>query len=130
MKRRLAPADLKMPERLAELGAPTGQGQGTEQRSVTDAAIAVRYAIAMSSISRHRIGESVVDLAHTAIDIQSTSDKPGAGQQQMSALRDLKKLRLQEDDLDSPTYIRDRTPLKKGQITTLRCARNSGDPVC
>src|SRR4029077_2985053 len=35
------------------------------------------------------------------------------------ALRELKKLRLQEDDPDSPTYIRDRTPLKKGQITTL-----------
>lgn len=37
----------------------------------------------------------------------------------MRALRDLKKLRMAEDEPDAPTYIRDRTPLKKGQITTL-----------
>ena len=34
-------------------------------------------------------------------------------------LRDLRKLRLSEDEPDSPAYVRDRTPLKKGQITTL-----------
>ena len=37
----------------------------------------------------------------------------------MRALRDLNKLRLSEDEPDSPAYVRDRTPLKKGQITTL-----------
>ena len=37
----------------------------------------------------------------------------------MRALRDLSKLRLSEDEPDSPAYVRDRTPLRKGQITTL-----------
>ncbi len=49
-----------------------------------------------------------------------TSDRPGAGQQRIvRALRDLNKLRLSEDEPDSPAYVRDRTPLKKGQISTL-----------
>ena len=66
-----------------------------------------------------RVGASEVDLAHTAIDIHSTSDKPGARQRQIvRALRDLSKLQGAEDEPYSPTYVRDRTPLKKGQITT------------
>ena len=70
--------------------------------------------------SRDRIGDSHVDLAHSAIDMHSASDQPGAGQQQVvRALRDLRTLRLAEDEPDSPAYVRDRTPLKKGQITTL-----------
>lgn len=120
--RRLALAELRKPERLAELAEhQQAKVKELEQRSVTEAAIAVQQCYRhVFYPSRNRIGESAVDLAHTAIDIQSTSDKPGAGQQQVvRALRDLKKLRLQEDDPDSPTYIRDRTPLKKGQITTL-----------
>ena len=70
--------------------------------------------------SRNRVGTSIVELAHSAIDAHSASDQPGTGQQQIvRALRDLRKLRLSEDEPDSPAYIRDRTPLKKGQITTL-----------
>ena len=58
-------------------------------------------------------------MAHTAIDILSASNQPGAGQQQIArALRDLKKLRFREDEPDAPAYVRDRTPLRKGQITT------------
>ena len=34
-------------------------------------------------------------------------------------LRDLNKLRWPEDEPDSPTYVRDRTPLKKGQFSSL-----------
>ncbi len=34
-------------------------------------------------------------------------------------LRDLNKMRLAEDEPDSPAYVRDRTPLRKGQMTTL-----------
>ena len=60
-----------------------------------------------------------MDLAHSAIDVHSTSDRPGVGQQQVvRTLRDLGKLRLPEDEPDSPAYVRDRTPLKKGQIAT------------
>ena len=70
--------------------------------------------------SRNRIGARGVDLTHTAIDIPSASNQPGAGQQQVArALRDLKKLRLPEDQPDAPAYVRDRTPLRKGQMTTL-----------
>jgi hypothetical protein len=35
------------------------------------------------------------------------------------ALRELNKLRLSDDQPDSPTLVRDRTPLRKGQISTL-----------
>jgi hypothetical protein len=60
-----------------------------------------------------------VALAHTAIDVQSASDKPGNGQKQVvEVLRANNKLRLPEDEPDLPTYIRDRTPQKKGNITT------------
>ena len=51
--------------------------------------------------------------------MDSASNRPGAGQQQIvRALRDLNKLRMPEDEPDSPAYVRDRTPLKRGQITT------------
>ena len=66
------------------------------------------------------MGAADIDLAHTAIDLPAASDQPGAGQQQVvRALRELNKLRLAEDEPDSPAYVRDRTPLKRGQITTL-----------
>ena len=69
--------------------------------------------------SCHRVESAYVDLAHSAIDIHSTSDQPGAGQQHVArALADLNKLRYPEDEPDSPAYVRDRTPLKKGEITT------------
>jgi hypothetical protein len=53
------------------------------------------------------------------LEIHSASEKPGAGQQQIvRALRDFHKLRTQEDEPDAPAYVRDRTPLKRGQMTT------------
>ena len=70
--------------------------------------------------SRNRVGVSGADLAHSAIELPATSDQPGAGQQQvLRALRELGKLRMSEDEPDSPTYVRDRTPLRHGEITTL-----------
>lgn len=120
--RRLALFDLKKPERLSELAEhQQAKVRELEQKSQTDVAIAIQQCYRhVFYPSRLKLGDGNVDLAHTAIDIQSTSDKPGAGQQQViRALRELKKLRLAEDDPDSPNYIRDRTPLKKGEITTL-----------
>ena len=85
-------------------------------------------AVAIQTCHRHvfypssqGVVSSGVRLAHTAIDAPSASDSPGAGQRQVvRALRDLNKLRLSEDDPDSPAYVRDRTPLKtKGEMTTL-----------
>jgi hypothetical protein len=67
-----------------------------------------------------RIAGADVSLAHSALDIHSASERPGSGQQQIvRALRDYRKLRTPEDESDSPAYTRDRTPLKRGQITTL-----------
>ena len=122
-QRRLALRALRKPERLVEL-APHQQDEvrELEARSEQELAIAIQQCYRhVFYPSRDRVGaEGVVDLAHSAIDMQSASDQPGAGQLQIvRALRDLKKLRLSEDEPDSPAYVRDRTPLRKGQMTTL-----------
>src|SRR5690606_11738139 len=69
---------------------------------------------------RNRAAGASVDLAHSVIDLGTASDRPGAGQQQvLTALRDLNKLRGVEDAPESPADVRDRTPLKRGQISTV-----------
>lgn len=71
--------------------------------------------------SRNRIEGAEVDLAHTVVDVQTASNRPGDGQKQVvTQLQNINKLRLSSDQPDSPTYVRDRTPLKKGQITTAK----------
>ena len=119
---RLALQELKKPERLIDLAEhQQAKVREMETRSEQELAIAIQQCYRhVFYPSRNRVGASDVDLAHSAIDVHSASDQPGAGQQQIvRALRDLKKLRLSEDEPDSPAYVRDRTPLKKGQITTL-----------
>lgn len=120
--RRLALAEMKKPERLVDLAEhQQAQVREMEARSEQELAIAVQQCYRhVFYPSRNRVGASDIDLAHSAIDTHSTSDRPGAGQQQVvRTLRDLNKLRLSEDEPDSPAYVRDRTPLKKGQISTL-----------
>ena len=119
---RLALRELKRPERLIDLAEhQQAKVRELEARSEQELAIAIQQCYRhVFYPSRDRIGGSHVDLAHSAIDMHSASDQPGAGQQQIvRALRGLRKLRLPEDEPDSPAYVRDRTPLKKGQITTL-----------
>ncbi len=120
--RRLELREMKKPERLVDLAEhPQTQVREMEARSEHELAIAIQqcYHHVFYS-SRTRVGTSDVDLAHSAIDIHSTSDQPGAGQHQIvRALRNLKKLHLPGDEPVSPACVRDRTPLKKGQITTL-----------
>ena len=119
---RLALRELKKPERLTDLAQHQQAQVGEmEARSEQELAIAIQQCYRhIFYPSRNRVGANDVDLAHSAIDVHSSSDKPGAGQQQIvRTLRDLNKLRLSEDEPDSPAYVRDRTPLKKGQITTL-----------
>ena len=120
-RHRLALRELKKPERLIDLAEhQRAQVREREARSEQELAIAIQQCYRhVFYPSRNRVGASVADLAHTAIDMHSASDKPGAGQQQIvRALRDLRKLRLPEDEPDSPAYVRDRTPLKKGQLST------------
>ena len=119
---RLALRELKKPERLVDLAEhQQAKLRELEARSEQELAIAIQQCYRhVFYPSRDRVGAGDVDLAHTAIDVHSASDRPGAGQRQIArALRDLKKLRLSEDEPDSPTYVRDRTPLRKGQMTTL-----------
>lgn len=60
-----------------------------------------------------------MQLAHSVIDIQNASERPGSGQLQVvRQMQSQNKLRDESDSPDSPSYIRDRTPLKKGQMTT------------
>jgi hypothetical protein len=119
--RRLALRDLKTPERLADLAEhQQAKVKELESKSETEVAVAIQQCFRhLLYPSRNRIPNASVDLAHSALDIHSVSEKPGAGQQQvMRALRDFRKLRAQEDEPDAPAYIRDRTPLKRGQMTT------------
>ena len=120
--RRLALRELKRPERLADLAEHQREKvRELEARSQQELAIAIQQCYRhVFYPSRHRVETADVDLAHSAIDIHSTSDQPGAGQRHIArALGDLNKLRRAEDEPDSPAYVRDRTPLKKGEITTL-----------
>ncbi len=120
--RRLALREMKKPERLAELAEhQQAQVREMEARSEQELALAVQQCYRhVFYPSRNRVGTSDVDLAHTAIDTHSASDRPGAGQQSIvRALRDLNKLRLSEDEPDSPAWVRDRTPLRKGQLSAL-----------
>ena len=120
--RRLALREMKKPERLVELAEhQQASVREMEQRSEQELALAIQQCYRhVFYPSRNRVGASDADLAHTAIDTHSASDRPGAGQRQVvRTLRDLNKLRLSEDEPDSPAYVRDRTPLRKGQISTL-----------
>jgi len=121
--RRLALRELAKPERIAEL-ADHQQAKVRElaQKSEMEVATAIQQCYRhVFYPSRQRLPESPVDLAHAAVDIHSASERPGSGQQQIvRTLRESanQKLRLAEDPPESPGYIRDRTPLKKGQIST------------
>ena len=120
--RRLALLALKRADRLTDL-AEHQQAKIRELEAGSEHALAIAIQQCYRHIfypSRNRIGVSGADLDHSAIDLPATSDQPGAGQQQVvRALRELGKLRLAEDEPDSPTYVRDRTPLRHGEITTL-----------
>ena len=120
--RRLALRELKKPERLAHLAEhQRDKVCELEARSEQELTLAIQQCYRhVFYPSRHRVESADVDLAHSAIDTHSTSDQPGAGQRHIArVLADLNKLRYPEDEPDSPTYVRDRTPLKKGEITTL-----------
>lgn len=121
--RRLALAELIKPERIAELADHQQRKvRELEQKSEMEVATAIQQCYRhIFYPSRQRLPGSPVDMAHAAVDIHSASERPGSGQQQIvRTLRESanQKLRLSEDPPESPGYIRDRTPLKKGQIST------------
>ena len=121
MVRHLALQDLLRPERLEEL-AEHQQNKMKEmaRRSEQELALAIQQCYRhVLYPSKARVEGAGVDLAHAAIEVHTASQTPGDGQKHIiQVLRDSKKLRLPEDDPDSPSYVRDKTPLKKGSITT------------
>jgi hypothetical protein len=120
MIRRLALIEMKTPERLKDLAEhQQNKIKELESKSLTELAIAIQQCFRhVFYPSRNRVGGSDVDLAHTALDVHATGNHPGEGQRAVVlGLQDLNKLRLPGDEPDSPTYIRDRTPLRKGQMT-------------
>ncbi len=121
MIRRLALDDLRRPERLNELAEhQREQIRRLFGEAERDVATAIQQAYRhVLYPSRARLEGATVDLEHAAVELPSAGAEPGKGQQQVvRVLRDNHKLRLPDDDPDSPTYIRDRTPLKKGHIST------------
>ena len=119
--RRLALRDMVRPERRIELADYQQEKVSSwYAQSELQLAVAIQHCFRHVFYPSNRTGQSEVDLAHTAIDLHSASDKPGNGQQQVvRALQKLNKLRLSGDEPDSPTFVRDRTPLKKGEISVL-----------
>ncbi|MDQ8176964.1 MAG: DUF499 domain-containing protein [Gemmatimonadota bacterium] len=115
MGRRLALRGLLAPERLRVLAEHQQQRvRELEQRSEQELAIAIqqcyRHVFYPSNV---RLGDGSVDLNHIGLDLQSTSDSPGAGQKQVvRALRNAGKLQLREDPPHDPAFIQSRTPLK------------------
>jgi hypothetical protein len=102
------------------------------ERSIHELAVSIQQAYRhVFYPTRNRVEGATCDLGHTAIDNQTASNRPGDGQRQVVAqLQNIAKLRLPSDAPDSPTYIKDRTPLKKGQITTAALrAEFRGDPA-
>ena len=118
---RLALRALKRADRLRDLAEhQQDQVLEMEARSEQELAIAIQQAYRHVLYPSSAGMDAEVSLAHTAIDIHSAADQPGVGQRHIArALRELRKLRLPEDEPDAPVYVRDRTPLRKGQMTTL-----------
>lgn len=121
MLRHLALESLRVPGKLKDLAEyQVAKLNEDFERSKHQLATAVQQCYRHIFFpSRNRVEGANCDLAHTVVDIQTASDRPGDGQKQVvTQLQNVSKLRLASDQPDSPVYVRDRTPLKKGQITT------------
>ena len=58
------------------------------------------------------------ELAHSAVEVHQNDTLDNGQHPPSQVLRESNKLRLPEDAPDSPSFVRDRTPLRKGQIST------------
>lgn len=121
MLRHLALDSLRVPGKLKDL-ADYQVAKLQEEFEVSKQRLALAVQQCYRHIfypSRNRLEGANSDLTHTVVDIQTASDRPGDGQKQVvTQLQNAGKVRLPTDQPDAPVYVRDRTPLKKGQITT------------
>ena len=118
---RLALEAMRSPDRLAQL--PEHQQDKVNElykKSEQELAIIIQQCYRhLFYPSRNRLDGASIDLAHTAFDLPSASERPGNGQQEiLKALMDNQKLLPPNSDPPAPNYVRDQTPLKKGQIST------------
>lgn len=121
MLRRLALRALRNSDKVKDLADyQVAKLNELASRSESELALAVQQCYRhVFYPSKNRLDGANVDLAHTVIDIQTASDRPGDGQKQVvTQLQSANKLRMPSDQPDSAVYVRDRTPLRKGQITT------------
>jgi hypothetical protein len=120
--RRLALDAMKQPDALNQLAEyQQAKLQELYRKSESDVAIGIQRCYRHIFFpSRLRVESSGVDLGHTALDYGTTAERPGDGQKHVvTYLREhSKKLLLGEDEPLAPKYVRDQTPLKKGQMTT------------
>lgn len=121
MARRLALRALIQADRIKDL-ADYQQEKVRQEEAKSEMAVAQTIQGCYRHLlypSKNQLGGGNVPLAHAVIDAPGTAADPGAGQKQvLRYLRDAGKIRSAEDPADQPAFIRDRTPLKKGQMTT------------
>lgn len=119
---RLALEAMRSPDRLAQL--PEHQQDKVHElykKSEQELAIIIQqcYRHLFYPSRNNRLDGASVDLAHTAFDLPSVSERPGNGQQEIiKALIENQKLLLANSEPPAPNYVRDNTPLKRGQIST------------
>lgn len=91
-----------------------------ENQARSNAIIAVQQAYRhLFYPSAIRLEGATVDLAHAVIEGTKSAEAHGRGQKPiLQVLRESNKLRLPEDAPDGPTYIRDKTPLRQGKMST------------
>lgn len=121
VSRHLALLELRRADRIGEL-AEHQQTQVVElaRRSEAEIAVAIQQCYRhLFYPSRTALGGGSITLDLATIDQTSASERPGSGQTQIvRQLSDIGKLKKPEDQPDQPSYVRDRTPLKRnGQMT-------------
>lgn len=120
--RRLALEAMRSPDRLAALAEHQRlKVQEWYQRSDQGVALAVQqcYRHLFFPSRSHRVESALVELGYAAFEVHSASERPGLGQEHpVRVLADNQKLLRPSDPPLAPSYVRDQTPLKKGQVTT------------
>lgn len=121
VKYRLALEAMRSPDRLKQLPEHQ-QAKVNELFHSSEQKIAVLIQQCYRHLfypSRLRVDGAAVDLAHATIDLPMASNKPGDGQQQVLAtLINNNRLIPTGGEPPSPSFVRDQTTLKKGQIST------------
>ena len=122
MNRRLALEAMREPQRLDELAEHQQQKiHELYERSEQELALSIQqcYRHLFFPSRNNRLDGASVDLGHAVFEIQSASEKPGDGERQiLRALDDNQQLLRGDAPPLAPSYVRDLTPLKGGQITT------------